>query len=76
MSALRTLIEMARVYPYTAAWNATGQPAAAVPAGFTADGLPLSVQLVGRPGDEATLSRSPPRSRPSAPGRTAARRLA
>ena len=26
-----------------------------MPAGFTADGLPLAVQLVGRPGDEATL---------------------
>jgi amidase len=26
-----------------------------VPAGFTEDGLPLSVQLVGRPNDEATL---------------------
>jgi amidase len=26
-----------------------------VPAGFAADGLPLAVQLVGRPGDEGTL---------------------
>jgi amidase len=26
-----------------------------VPAGFTDDGLPLAVQLVGRPRDEATL---------------------
>ena len=26
-----------------------------MPAGFTDDGLPLSVQLVGRPNDEATL---------------------
>ena len=26
-----------------------------MPAGFTADGFPLAVQLVGRPGDEATL---------------------
>jgi amidase len=26
-----------------------------VPAGFDAAGLPLAVQLVGRPGDEATL---------------------
>jgi amidase len=42
-------------YPFTGVWNATGQPAAAVPAGFTDDGLPLSVQLVGRPNDEATL---------------------
>ncbi len=54
-SALRTLIEMGRVYPYTGVWNATGQPAASVPAGFTDNGLPLAVQLVGRPGDEHTL---------------------
>jgi amidase len=53
--ALRTLIGMVAVYPFTGIWNVTGQPAAAVPAGFADDGLPLSVQLVGRPGDEATL---------------------
>jgi amidase len=53
--ALRTLIGMGRVYPFTGVWNYTGQPAAAVPAGFTPDGLPLSVQLVGQPSDEATL---------------------
>ncbi|MEM9216435.1 MAG: amidase [Cyanobacteria bacterium P01_F01_bin.150] len=35
--------------------NATGQPAMAVPTGFAKSGLPLGVQLVGRPGDEATL---------------------
>ena len=46
---------MLRVYPFTVPWNATGQPAASVPAGFTADGLPLAVQLVGRPDDEGTL---------------------
>jgi amidase len=40
---------------YTAIWNVCGNPAGAVPAGFTDDGLPLSVQLVGRPNDEATL---------------------
>ena len=44
-----------RWVPYCAAWNHTGQPAASVPAGFTDDGFPLAVQLVGRPGDEATL---------------------
>jgi amidase len=45
----------ARWVPYTAPFNHTGQPAASVPAGFTDDGFPLAVQLVGRPGDEATL---------------------
>jgi amidase len=41
--------------PFSVLWNSTGQPAASVPAGFAADGLPLAVQLVGRPHDEATL---------------------
>lgn len=53
--ALRTLLGMSGVYPYGATWNYLGNPAASVPAGFTRDGLPLSVQLVGRPNDEATL---------------------
>jgi amidase len=44
-----------RWVPYCAPFNHTGQPAASVPAGFTSDGFPLAVQLVGRPGDEATL---------------------
>jgi amidase len=35
--------------------NFTGQPAIALPAGFTADGLPLSVQLVGRPRADGLL---------------------
>jgi amidase len=41
--------------PFNVLWNATGQPAASVPAGMSASGLPLAVQLVGRPHDEATL---------------------
>jgi amidase len=53
--ALRTLNEVIALAPYNAPWNLTGQPAAAVPAGFGADGLPRSVQIVGRPGDEGTL---------------------
>ncbi|MGH2415971.1 MAG: amidase family protein, partial [Microcystaceae cyanobacterium] len=35
--------------------NATGQPAIALPVGFDELGLPMSVQLVGRPAAEATL---------------------
>ena len=42
---------------WAAPWNAIGQPAASVPAGFDSLGLPLAVQLCGRPGDEATLLR-------------------
>ena len=41
--------------PYNGVWNVTGQPAASVPAGFRADGLPRGGQLVGRPNDETTL---------------------
>ena len=41
--------------PFQQIANVTGQPAAVVPWGLDRDGLPLSVQLVGRPSDEATL---------------------
>jgi amidase len=50
--ALRTLVGMGRVYPYTAIWNYTGQPAAAVPVGFSEGGLPLSVMLIVPPNRE------------------------
>ncbi|MCW2843412.1 MAG: Amidase [Nocardioides sp.] len=40
---------------YAALWNVAGNPAAAVPCGIADDGLPVSVQLVGRTDDEATL---------------------
>ncbi|MEU4344292.1 amidase [Nocardia sp. NPDC023852] len=40
---------------YTALWNVTGNPAAALPAGVGDDGLPLSVQLVGPPNGETTI---------------------
>jgi amidase len=53
--ALWTMNGGTRLIPFLGTWNATGQPAASVPAGFTEDGLPLAVQLVGRPHDEATL---------------------
>ena len=44
-----------RFTPWTPPWNLTGQPAVTLPAGFGADGLPLSVQMVGRPGAEDLL---------------------
>jgi amidase len=42
-------------YPFSALWNHLGNPAMAVPAGFDTAGLPLSVQIAGRMGEEATL---------------------
>ena len=37
--------------------NITGQPAVSVPLSWSDDGLPIGIQLVGRPADEATLIR-------------------
>jgi amidase len=36
-------------------FNASGQPAIAIPTGFAPNGLPIGVQLVGRPAAESTL---------------------
>jgi aspartyl-tRNA(Asn)/glutamyl-tRNA(Gln) amidotransferase subunit A len=41
-----------------APFNMTGLPALAVPCGFTETGLPLSLQIAGRPYDEATVLRA------------------
>ncbi|MQA99291.1 MAG: amidase [Actinobacteria bacterium] len=43
--------------PYTPIANITGQPAVNVPLYWSETGLPLGVQLIGRPADEATLIR-------------------
>ena len=53
--ALRTLLSISRPFCFTPIWNHTGQPAMAIPAGFTPRGLPRSVTLIGRPADEPTL---------------------
>jgi aspartyl-tRNA(Asn)/glutamyl-tRNA(Gln) amidotransferase subunit A len=53
-----TLDSISSVSPVqTAPFNATGHPAISVPVGLAPDGLPLSVQLVGRNFDEAGLLR-------------------
>ena len=43
--------------PFTAVYNTTGQPAVSLPLHLSPDGLPIGVQLVGRPADETTLVR-------------------
>ena len=45
--------------PFTYPFNLTGQPAATVPVGFTASGLPVGLQIVGRRhGDRTVLAAS------------------
>ncbi len=53
--AISTLASVAARVPFQAMLNVTGQPAAVVPWGLDANGIPTSIQLVGRPFDEATL---------------------
>ena len=43
---------------FTHPFNFTGQPAASIPAGWTTDGLPVGLQIVGRFYDEATVLRA------------------
>jgi len=41
--------------PFTYPFNCTGQPAASVPCGWTDDGLPVGLQIVGRRFDDTTV---------------------
>lgn len=41
--------------PFSYLFNITGNPAASVPAGFSANGLPIGLQLVGNMRDEETV---------------------
>ena len=43
---------------FTRPFNFSGHPAVSVPCGLTAGGLPIGLQLVGRPFDEATVLRA------------------
>ena len=49
---------MGRFSRLTRPWNGLGLPALALPCGFAASGLPLGLQIVGRPFDEATVLRA------------------
>jgi amidase len=53
--AISTLALVTARVPFQAMLNVTGQPAAVVPWDLDGKGVPTSIQLVGRPFDEATL---------------------
>jgi aspartyl-tRNA(Asn)/glutamyl-tRNA(Gln) amidotransferase subunit A len=40
---------------FNSPWSYTGLPTVSVPAGWSSDGLPLSIQLVGPPWQEAEV---------------------
>ena len=44
-----------RMIELTLPWNTVGAPALALPCGPAEDGLPASIQLVGKPGEDATV---------------------
>lgn len=45
-------------YPFTYPFNLTGQPAATVPCGWSSEGTPIGLQIVGRRFDDATVLRA------------------
>lgn len=51
----QTLIKIINWVAPCPPFNASGQPAIALPTGFDSNGLPIGIQLVGRPAAEATL---------------------
>ncbi len=52
-----TMESYSRKPSFTSIWNSMGLPALCIPIGFTEDGLPLSLQIIGKPFDEATVLR-------------------
>ena len=49
---------VAALTQYTRPYNITGFPAISVPCGFSAEGMPIGLQLAGRPFDEETVLRA------------------
>lgn len=55
LSPEETLQHIIRWIAPCPAFNATGQPAIAIPTGLDPNGLPLGIQIIGRPAAEATV---------------------
>ena len=52
---LSSATNVGQIAPYMFFANLTGQPAVSVPCGFTPDGDPVGLQIVGKPFEEATI---------------------
>jgi amidase len=57
MRAMEWTRQLFSYVPFTPLFNVTGQPAISLPLHWSAEGLPVGVQIAGRFGDEATLLR-------------------
>jgi amidase len=57
MTAMEWTRQVFAYCPFTPLFNTTGQPAFSLPLHWSAGGVPVGVQIVGRFGDEATLFR-------------------
>ena len=49
---------LSAIMQFTGVASLTGLPALNVPCGFDPDGMPMGMQIIGRPFDEATLFRA------------------
>ena len=56
-SGVDDMLRFLALTPFTALWNTTGQPAVSIPLAEDGQGLPVGVQIVGKPAAEATLVR-------------------
>jgi len=50
-----TYVNVFRAFSYSQTFNVFGLPSVAVPAGKTSNGLPIGVQVIGRPNEEFTV---------------------
>jgi aspartyl-tRNA(Asn)/glutamyl-tRNA(Gln) amidotransferase subunit A len=64
VGAMKVVIEgdreedmLSAIMQYTGVPSLTGLPSMSVPCGFSPDGLPIGMQIIGRPFDEATIFR-------------------